>query len=59
MTRFACFEGKFLAADINKEDALKFIWPRYIVTFRVIATRLDEEFAQRWFKRHVRCFNIS
>ena len=46
MTRFACFEGNLLAADINKEDALKFIWSRYIVTFKVIATRLDEEFAQ-------------
>ena len=46
MTRFACFEDNLLAADFNKEDALKFIWPPYIVTFKVIAKGLDEGFAQ-------------
>ena len=30
MTRFACFEGNLLAADINKEADLKFIWSRYM-----------------------------
>ena len=30
MTRFACFGDNLLAADINKEADLKFIWSRYM-----------------------------